>query len=158
MTRDPVLPRDQADDAKNNGSPRGAIHEIFRAELPADAAGILRHWVPTASAPRLAPQEPFPAEPASPPETVLLHRAQKIFRTSGRKSAAAIRTGERGKRRRQRGLIRTNENADDRAHQGARIKARRARRNHSSSSMAKGACAARALPMTTIHVPAMIAC
>lgn len=63
-----------------------------------------------------------------------LDRLQKILRAGGRKPTAAVRSAENGKHRRYNDLIAANKNANECAHQAVRIEARRARRNHSSSS------------------------
>jgi hypothetical protein len=86
------------------------------------------------SAPRLAPTEPPQTEPAAAQNAVGLHGFQEIARTGRLEPAASSGTGGPREDRRDDPLVGANQKSDDREHQGARIKARFARRNHSSSS------------------------
>src|SRR5207248_1435744 len=54
--------------------------------------------------------------------------------------------------------ISANQKANERAHQGARTEAHRARRNHSSSSAREVSRAARADAIVTIQPPLLISC
>jgi len=60
------------------------------------------------------------------------HRFQKICRTGRLESATGTRPANQGEDWRERALINANENTEQAEHQGARIEARFARRNHSS--------------------------
>jgi hypothetical protein len=62
------------------------------------------------------------------------HCFQKICRTGRLESATGTGPANQGEDRRERALINTNENPEQAEHQGARIEARFARRNHSSSN------------------------
>ena len=80
-----------------------------------------------------------------------LYRFQKIRRTSRLKSTAGTGAANQGKERRERALINANEKAKQSDHQSAKIEARFARRNHSSSSAWLLASAASRLAMSTIQ-------
>ena len=64
-----------------------------------------------------------------------LNRFQKIRRTAWRKSTARPGAAEQAEERRQCELVKPNEKAKQSEHQSARIEARFARRNHSSSNV-----------------------
>ena len=59
---------------------------------------------------------------------------QKICRAGRFEPATGAGPAYQGEERRERALINTNENTEQTEHQGARIEARFARRNHSSSN------------------------
>src|SRR5439155_19168069 len=103
-------------------------------------------------------QQALHSEKAPVPDAVLFDRSQEIFGTRGRKTAAGIRSAEERKHRWNRYLITANENANERAHQAARIEARRARRNHSSSKAWDVSRAARADAIVTTQTPPQISC
>src|SRR4029077_13924607 len=106
----------------------------------------------------MTPQQSFHPEKAPTPNPVPFDRLREIFRARGRKTAARIRSAEERKHRRDRYLITANENANERAHQGARIEARRARRNHSSSKAWDVSRSARADAIVTTQTPPQISC
>ena len=62
------------------------------------------------------------------------HRFQKICRTGRLESTTGPGPAYQREERRERALINANENTEQAEHQGARIEARFARRNHSSSN------------------------
>ena len=62
------------------------------------------------------------------------HCFQKISRTGRLESTTETGPPNQGEERRERALINANENPEQAEHQGARIEARFARRNHSSSN------------------------
>src|SRR5947207_1706165 len=97
------------------------------------AASRLWNGVFPCPAPRLASRQSFQSQPASTREAMRLHGFQKIRRARRRKSTARAGTAEQTKKRRERALINANEKTNQTEHQSARIKARFARRNHSSS-------------------------
>lgn len=109
-------------------------------------------------APGLTAQQPFYAEETAAQQTMYLDRLKKIFRAGRRETAAGLRTAKKGKRWRDNPLITPNQNADDCTHQGARIEARRTRRNHSSSRARKDAVPARRDAIVTTHVPGESSC
>src|SRR5439155_18891080 len=117
-----------------------------------------RHRIKSAATPRMTSQQALYSEKAPAQDAVLFDRSQEIFGARGRKTAAGIRSAEERKHRRDRYLITANENANERAHQGARIEAHRARRNHSSSSAREVSRAARADAIVTIQTPLLISC
>ena len=94
----------------------------------------IRHGIVSVSTPGLAAREPFQSHPAAANHAVRFSRLQKISRTSGLEPATQSRAAEPGKQRRDRPLIGANEKPDEEEHQGAKIEARFARRNHSSRS------------------------
>ena len=104
--------------------------------------------------PRLAASQALQAQPRSAQHSVRLHRFEEVVRAGRLKTAAAPRSAQPRNRGRDRQLIGANEKSDDQKHQDARIKARFARRNHSSSSAAWGARAAAGRAMLTSQIPA----
>jgi hypothetical protein len=76
---------------------------------------------------------------------------QEIRRTAWCKSTAQPGSAEQAEERRQRELVKPNEKAKQSEHQSARIEARFARRNHSSSNARQPALAASRLAMSTIQ-------
>jgi len=92
----------------------------------------LRHRVETAAAPRLTPQQSCCAKKSTAPEAVLLDGVEEILRAGGRKTAAGVWARDCRKYGRERELVGAHEEANEEAHQGRRIEARLARRNHSS--------------------------
>src|SRR5262245_47452486 len=103
-------------------------------------------------------QQPSQSEITSPQSAVLFDCLQTIFRARRGKSAASTRASEQRKDGRDRNLVAANENAKKDAHQATKIEARRARRNHSSSSARKVSRDARAEAMVTIQIPPRISC
>jgi hypothetical protein len=96
--------------------------------------------------------DPFQAEPAAVKNTVCFHSLQKICGTSWFESATGSGTSaEPGKKRRKRALIHADKDSNERKHQAARIEARFARRNHSSSSSRYVARAAFGRAIVTIQ-------
>lgn len=93
-----------------------------------------RHGIVTGTAPGLTAANSFQAEPASVKNSVRLDRFQKIRGTSRFESATQAGSTHPGQKRGDRALISADENSNEREHQAARIKARFARRNHSSSN------------------------
>src|ERR1043165_1570979 len=98
--------------------------------------GIKRrnNGIVTATAPGLTTSESFQAKPASARNAVRLNRFQEIGRAGRLKATTGTRSAQQCQQGRERVLIETNENSNDQEHQAARIEARLARRNHSSSS------------------------
>ena len=106
----------------------------------------------TGSTPWMTSSDPFQAEPAAVKNTVCFHSLQKICGTSWFESATGSGTSaEPGKKRRKRVLIHADKDSNERKHQAARIEARFARRNHSSSSSRYVARAAFGRAIVTIQ-------
>src|SRR4029453_8469073 len=94
----------------------------------------LRNGVLSCSTPWLASCQSFYSQPVPTRDAVCLHCFQKICRTGWRETTARTRSAKQGKQRRECALIKVNEKTNQTEHQSARIEARFARRNHSSSS------------------------
>ena len=82
-----------------------------------------------------------------------LDSLQKVTGTGWLIPTPHARTAHPGEDWRYHPLISADQKADDREHQGARIKARFARRNHSSSSARQVAAAALGRAISTIQMP-----
>jgi hypothetical protein len=93
-----------------------------------------RDWIGATSAPGIATAHPAKAEPGSTPESVRLQRLEKVNGARRFKPAAASRSRQKRERRREHDLVAANNKTREKQHQGARIEARSARRNHSSRS------------------------
>jgi hypothetical protein len=113
----------------------------------------MRHGVVTLPAPGVTAAKPSQSQHRSAKETVSLDRFQKIGRTRRLETAAGARTAEKRQQRRNQQLITAKEKAHQQEHQGARIEARSARRNHSSFSARYDARAAAGRAMTTNQKP-----
>jgi len=106
------------------------------------------------AAPRLAAREAFQSEPTPAQRSEALHCLEKIGGAGRMKPATTRRTAEPQKQRRERPLVGTDEETNEQNHrQGRRIEARRARRNHSSSSAAEVARAEAGRATTTSQSP-----
>ena len=135
------FPHHEPEHAKSDNDPRSSIHKFDFARSDAATDLILRpacparrHRVVPTSTPRLASSEALQSQPAAVPNTMRLHRFEKISRTGWGKSTTAIRTAKQTKQRRKRALIEPNNETNQSEHQ-SRIEARLARRNHSSSNI-----------------------
>jgi hypothetical protein len=93
-----------------------------------------RNRILPAAAPRIATAETTDAEPRPAQNSVRLERLEKISRARRFETAAATRPGQDMKHRREEDLVAANKQTRQKKHQGARIEARSARRNHSSFS------------------------
>lgn len=100
-------------------------------------------------APGMATAQSAQTQPCSAKDAVGLERLQKVSRAGRFKTASRPRSAQKRKDRGNKNLITSNKNAREKEHQGARIEARSARRNHSSFSCAKVARAAAGLATTT---------
>ena len=107
-----------------------------------------------ASTPRMATAQPTNPQPRSAENSVCLQRFEKVSRTRRLKAAARARPAEKGEYRRNQDLVAANKQTREKEHQGARIEARSARRNHSSFSCACVALAAYGRATTTSQRPA----
>ena len=85
-------------------------------------------------APRLTTPEPPQSQPPATPQTVRFHSLEEVVGTARFEAATVAWTAQPREYGRDRPLIGADQKSDDQKHQGARIKARFARRNHSSSS------------------------
>src|SRR5438067_1427297 len=95
-----------------------------------------RNWVGPAASPRIASAHATNAEPGAAQNSVRLQRLEKIGGARRFKTATASRAGQKVERRREQDLVAANKKTRQKKHQGARIEARSARRNHSSFSCA----------------------
>src|SRR4051794_28919628 len=128
---------------------------LFTSELRngSSARVARRHWIVPGATPWMAASQSFHCEPQSLEQPVRLDGLDTIMRTRRLKSASTGWTAEPAKHRRDGDLIGTNDEPKEPKHQGARIEARVARRNHSSSSCAWLVRPARAERMTTSQSP-----
>ncbi len=101
-------------------------------------------------------QQAAKSEPASPKNAVRLDGLQKIRRARRLEAAARSRPAQKRKHWRNQALVSADKKTDERKHQGARIEARSARRNHSSFSSRKVARAAGGRAITTSQNPSRI--
>ena len=131
------LPYDEPNHAKRNGNPSSSIHKSVPKRLFTNKPSVARYFrnrIMPCPTPGLTPRQSLQSQPASTDQAVRLYRFQKICRTSGPKSTAGTRTADQREQRRQRVLVSANKKTNQTEHQSARIEARFARRNHSSSS------------------------
>jgi glutamate/tyrosine decarboxylase-like PLP-dependent enzyme len=91
-----------------------------------------RNWIVSTAAPRIATGETANAKPRSAQNSMRLQSLEKINRARRFETAAATRSGQKVEHRREDDLIAANKKTRQKKHQGARIEARSARRNHSS--------------------------
>src|SRR5688572_13914749 len=89
-----------------------------------------RHWIMPSPTPRMATAEPADAQPGSAQDAMRLQRREEVSRTSRLKPATRPRPAQKRERRRNEKLITSNKKTREKEHQGARIEARSARRNH----------------------------
>ena len=89
--------------------------------------------VPT-PAPRMTTAQAADPEPGPTQNPVRLECLEKISRTGRLKAATRGWPGEKREHRREKELIAANKKTREEEHQGAKIEARSARRNHSSLS------------------------
>src|ERR1043166_1303568 len=87
-----------------------------------------------APAPGMAPSQPAQTQPGPAPDSVCLQGLEKISGARRFKPATATRPLEKGEHWREQNLVTANKKTRQENHQGARIEARSARRNHSSFS------------------------
>jgi hypothetical protein len=102
---------------------------------------LWRHRVVAPAAPGMATAYSAETKPRSAPDSMRLQGLEKIDGARRFKPAAATRPLEKRQNRREQNLVTANKKTREQEHQGARIEARSARRNHSSFS---SACVARA--------------
>ncbi|MEY2525479.1 MAG: hypothetical protein QOE73_250 [Verrucomicrobiota bacterium] len=93
-----------------------------------------RHWVIPRTAPRLTACQAFQTQPTSLERTVHLHRFRTIRGATRFESTAHSGSAYPGENGREGALINANKNSNQPSHQAAKIEARFARRNHSSSN------------------------
>src|SRR4051812_29577170 len=93
-----------------------------------------RYWIVSSAAPRIATAKTAKTEPRSAQNSMRLQRLEKIDRARRFKTTATTRPGQKMKHRREDDLVAANKKTRQKKHQGARIEARSARRNHSSFS------------------------
>ena len=114
---------------------------------------LWRHGVMTLSAPGVTAAEPSQPQRRSAKKTMCFERFEEISGTSRLETAAGTRSTQKRQYGRNQPLITANEEAQQEKHQGARIEARSARRNHSSFSARYEAPAAAGRAMTTNQKP-----
>jgi hypothetical protein len=107
-----------------------------------------------ASTPGMATAEAANSQPRSAQNSVRFQRLEKVSRTSRLKAATRGWPAEEREHGREQQLIAANKKTREKEHQGARIEARSARRNHSSFSCAWVAFAAYGRATTTSQTPA----
>jgi hypothetical protein len=100
----------------------------------AKAPPTLRNGIVTLPAPGMTTAETPQSQPTSTTKTVRLERLQEVGRTARLESASRSRPAQKRQHGRNRKLITANEKTHEEKHQGAKIEARSARRNHSSFS------------------------
>jgi hypothetical protein len=96
----------------------------------------MRHGIVTLSAPGMTATETAQSQPRSAKKTVTLDRFEKVDRTRRLETASGARSTKKRQQRRNEQLITANQKTHEQEHQGARIEARSARRNHSSFNAA----------------------
>ena len=136
------LQRDEPNYAKGDGNPGLSIHtrcptgysQTKCAARSAPAGEDVRHRIVTLAAPGVTAAKPAQSQPRSAKKTMFLKRLEKISRTGRLEAAARARSTQKGQHRRNEQLITANQKTHEQEHQGARIEARSARRNHSSFS------------------------
>lgn len=95
------------------------------------------------------------SQPPSAKKAVFLQRFEKVDRTRRLKTASGARPTKKGQHWRNEQLITTNQKTHEQEHQGARIEARSARRNHSSFSARYEARAAAGRAIRTHQKPSL---
>ena len=93
---------------------------------------LQRHGIVTLSAPGMTAAKTAQSQPCSAKKTVPLECFEKISRTCRLKAASGARSTQKRQHGRNEQLITANQKTHEQDHQGARIEARSARRNHSS--------------------------
>src|SRR6266404_3016420 len=93
-----------------------------------------RHRIVTLSAPGMTTTKTAQSQPRSAKKTVPLERFKEVDRTGRLETASGARSTKERQHGRNEQLITTNQKTHEQEHQGARIEARSARRNHSSFS------------------------
>lgn len=93
-----------------------------------------RHWIKSSPAPGMATAQPADAEPGPAQDAVRLERREEVSRASRLEPAARSRPVQKRENRRNEKLVTSNKKTREKEHQGARIEACSARRNHSSFS------------------------
>src|SRR5437773_11018106 len=101
---------------------------MFAVEMPG------RNRIGSSPAPRMTTAQPAQAQPRSAQDSVRLQGLEKINRTRRFKAATGARPAQEREHRRDQQLVAANKKTREKKHQGARIEARSARRNHSSFS------------------------
>jgi hypothetical protein len=109
------------------------------------------HRIESVPTPGMTTRETLQAQPGSMGDTERLNRFQKIARTSRGETATRSRSSEKREGRGERKLIDANKKANNPDHERARIEARFARRNHSSSNARYVAPVAAARAIVTIQ-------
>src|SRR5947207_2358452 len=87
-----------------------------------------------APAPRMTTAQAANTQPRPAQNSMGLQRFEKVGRTCRFEAASRARTTEERQHRRDQPLIAADKKTHEKEHQGARIEARSARRNHSSFS------------------------
>lgn len=123
-----------------------------------NAPPTFRNWIEPMAAPRLTTRQAPQSQPASAQQSNAFNRFQKISGTCRRESTTRCGSAEKRENRRHENLICADEKSNDPNHERARIEARFARRNHSSSNAAKLERAAAGCAMTTIKIPLRNSC
>ena len=94
----------------------------------------MRHGIVTLSAPGMTAAKTSQSQPGPAKETVPLDRFKEVGGACRFEAAAGARSTQKGQDWRNEQLIAANQKTHEKEHQGARIEARSARRNHSSFS------------------------
>lgn len=113
----------------------------------------MRHRIVTLAAPGVTATKPAQSQPRSTKKTVPFEGFEKIGRTGRLETASGARSTQKRQDRRNEQLITANQKTHEQDHQGARIEARSARRNHSSFSAPYEARAAAGRAITTNQKP-----
>jgi len=93
-----------------------------------------RDRIMPSSAPGMTTAQSAHTQPRSPQNSVCLQGFEKINRTRRFKAATRPRPAQEREHRREQKLVAANKKTREEEHQGAKIEARSARRNHSSFS------------------------
>src|SRR5881394_1758233 len=101
---------------------------MFAVEMPG------RNRIGSPPAPRVTTAQPAHTQPRSAQDSVRLQGFEKINRTRRFKAATGAWPAQEREYRRDQQLVAANKKTREKKHQGARIEARSARRNHSSFS------------------------
>lgn len=113
----------------------------------------MRHGIIALSAPGMTVTEPAYSQPRAAKKPTPLERLEEVDRTRWLETASGARSTKKRQQGRNEQLITANQKTHEQEHQGARIEARSARRNHSSFSARYEARAAAGRAITTHQKP-----
>src|SRR3954463_2487708 len=127
------IPTQKPKDTKGNGNPGLSVHRVKPARLFTNQMPAIltrRDRIVSATTPRVAAAQSPKAELQSAQSAVRFKRLQKIGGTGRGEATAVARSGQEREHRRDQDLVTANNKTREKEHQGARIEARSARRNH----------------------------